>query len=169
MIVALSAAKGTAQPRGRYRPHALGTILREILFRLRSALARHHIQTVVTRRHELLRRRIRQQISRELLDRKLVETLIRIERVDHVVAIRKDALILVTVETDRVREARDIEPPHRHALAEMCRAQEAIDVLLIGVAKKIPPTRRQLFRRRRQTREIQRHAAQQAVHRRLGG
>ena len=139
-----------------------------LLLLLLAGLAVRGVVAVEARGDPLGLGRLGQQVARELFDGELVEALVGVERLDDVVAIREDPLVLVSVETHGVGEARDIEPPHRHTLAEMSRAQEPIDVLLIGVAKKIPPTRRQLFRRRRQTREIQLHATQQAVHRRLG-
>ena len=134
MVVALRAAKGAAEPRGRDAAHPLGAVFREILGGLGAALARHHVEPVVAGRDALLDRRIGQEVAGELLGCELIEALVGVEGVDHVIAIREDALVLIAVKTDRVAEARDIEPPHRHALAVMRRGEQALDLFFVGVA-----------------------------------
>ena len=119
VVVALGTAERAAKPGRRHAPHPLGAVLREILLRLRAPLAGHHVEPVVARRHELLGRRIRQQVAGQLLAGELVERLVRVERADHVVAVGKDPLVLVAMEADGVGVAGDVEPPHGHPLAEV--------------------------------------------------
>jgi hypothetical protein len=146
VVVALRAAKRAAKPRGRHAAHPLGAVFREILLRLRTAFAGHHVEPVVAGRDALLDRRVGQEIAGELLGRELIEALVGVEGVDHVIAIREDALVLIAVKTHRVREARDIEPPHRHALAVVGRSEQALDLFLVGVARAVGEKRRCLRR-----------------------
>ena len=127
MVVAFGTAERAAEPRRRDRPDPLRAILCEILLRLRAPLAGHHVEPVVARGHELLGRGIREQIAGQLLARELVEPLVGVERVDHVIAIRKDPLVLVAVEADRVGVAGDVEPPHGHPFAEVRRREQRVD------------------------------------------
>ena len=59
---------------------------------------------VVAGGHELPHRRVRQQIAGQLLDRELVERQIVVERLDDIIAVRRDAMLLVAVVADRVGE-----------------------------------------------------------------
>ena len=119
MVVALRAAERAAKPSVGDRPHALRTIFGEILLGLGAALAGHHVQAIVAARRQLFFGRVRQEVARELLAGEDVERLVGVERVDDVVAVREDPLVLVAMVADRVGEARDIQPPDRHALAEV--------------------------------------------------
>ena len=127
VIVAFGAAEGAAKPGRGDRADALGTILGEILLRLGSALARHHVEPVVAGRDELLGRGIRDQIAGELFAGEDVKGLVPVEGVDDVIAIRKDALVLVAVESDGVGVARDVEPPDGQTFAEVGRVEERVD------------------------------------------
>ena len=122
VVVTLGAAHGAAEPRGGNGANPLGTVFRQILLILRATLAGHHVQPIVTGGDELLRRGIGQQIARQLLDGELVEALVPIEGIDHVVAVRKDALILIAMKSNGIGEPRNIQPPHGHALSVMRRS-----------------------------------------------
>ena len=76
---------------------------------------------------------MRQQVAGDLLNYKLIERLVVVERVDHVIAIREDVLVLIAVESDGVGETHFVEPGDGHALAEMRRGKQAIHLLLICV------------------------------------
>ena len=119
VVVALRAAHRRAEPGSTDCADAVRGILREVFLRLRAAFARHHVQAIEAGRDPLLRGGVRQQVARELFHGEHVERLVLIERSDHVISIREDALVLVAVITDRVREPNRVKPGHRHALAEM--------------------------------------------------
>ena len=67
---------------------------------------------------------------------------------------------------DRVGEAGDIQPPDRHAFTEVGRAQQAIDLFLIGIGRFVRDEGRGLGGRRRQAGQVKRDTTQQAF---LGG
>ena len=90
-------------------------------------------QAVVAGGDALPHRRIRQQVAGELLDRELVERQVVVERLDHVVAVRRDAVLLVAVVADGVGEAHEVEPPAGHPLAVGGRGEQLVDELLVGV------------------------------------
>ena len=168
VVVALGATERRTQPGRRHRPHPFGAVFSEVFLGLRAALARHHVQPVVAGRHLLFDRGVGEQVARELLAREGVERLVRVERVDDVVAVREDALVLVTMVAHGVGEARDIQPPHGHALAEVRRSQQPVDLLLIGVGRVVRDEGGELRRRRRQAGQVERDAAEEAFLRRLG-
>ena len=128
-----------AEPGDRHRPHAVGGVLGQVLLRLGAALAGHHVQAVEAGGDELLGRRVGQQVAGELLDRELVERLVAVERVDDVVAVREDALVLVAVVADRVGEPHQVEPGHGHPLAVMGRGEQPVDLPLVGVGSVSSP------------------------------
>ena len=74
-------------------------------------------QAVVTGGHELPHRRIGQKIAGKLLDRELIERKIIVERLDDVIAVGCDAMVLIAVVADGRREPHEVEPPGGHALA----------------------------------------------------
>ena len=84
-----------------------------------TAFAGHHVEAVIPGSDFLFFRRIGQEVARQLLTGEGVEGLITIESVNHIIAVRENALVLVTVEADGVREARDIQPPDGHAFTVM--------------------------------------------------
>ena len=121
MVMAFGAAERGTQPSGRNGADALGAILGEVFLRLGTAFAGHHVEAVIAGSDFLFFRRIGQEVARQLLTGEGVEGLITIESVNHIIAVRENALILVTVEADGVREARDIQPPDRHTFTVMRR------------------------------------------------
>ena len=161
MVVTLRAAHGRSEERGRNRPHPIRRRLGQILLRLGTAFAGHQVEAIKARRHELLRSRIRQQISRQLFANELVVRFVVVERLDDVVAIGKDVLALVAVETDRVGKSHHIQPRHRHALTVVRRTQQPIDQTLVGPGLVIGDKRGQLPRRGRQAGKVERNPSHQ--------
>jgi len=85
----------------------------------------HHVEAIVSRwRRVVPACRIGEEIPGQLLAGELVEPLVRVEGVDDVIPIRENPLILVSVKSDRVGEARDIQPPDREPFPEMRTAPE---------------------------------------------
>ena len=133
VVVALGAAHRAGEPGFGKIPHAVGLVDRAVLGVLRAAFVRRLQQAVVAGGDALPERRIRQQVAGELLDRELVERQIVVERLDHVVAVGRDAVLLVAVVADRVGEPHQVEPPRGHPLAEGRRREQLVDELLVGV------------------------------------
>ena len=162
MVMAFGATEGAAQPGVGDRAHAFGAVFREIFLHLGAAFAGHHVQAIITARDELFFGRIRQEVAGELLAGEDVERLVGVEGVDDVIAIREDALILVAVITDRVGEAGDIEPPHRHPFAEGRRGEQAVDLFLVGIRRAVGQEGGGLGGRGWQAGQIERRTAEQA-------
>ena len=117
----------------------------------------------------LCRRGVRQHVAGELLGRELIEGHVEIERLDHPVAVlphRAQRVLLVPV---RVCVPRQVEPWTRPTLAVMGRCEEAIDDSLVRVRCAVGHERVELLWCRRQTDEVQGHAAQQPLLRRFRG
>ena len=127
MIVALRASERHPQPSVRKVIHAIGRVDRQVFFRLRPTLGRHHAQAVVAGRDLLPRGRLGQQVSGQLFAGELVEGKIRVEGLDHVVAIRPIRDRLIAVKPNRVGVANQIEPEDRHAFAVVRRGQQSVD------------------------------------------
>src|SRR4051812_38162737 len=102
MVVALSAPHRAGHPDLREIAHAVGQINRSIFAVLSTALVRRLEHAVVASRYELPHRGIGQQVAGELLERKLIEGQIVVEALDDVIAVWRDAMILVAVVTDGV-------------------------------------------------------------------
>ncbi len=129
MIVALGAAQGGSKPDGRGCPYAVGRILRQVFLVLRSALCGHHIEPVVPggdpQREILISSR--KKIPRELLQGKTVKGLVGIERGDNVIAKRRHADRIVTVDPTGVGVPDQVQPVDRHPLTIAWRLKEPVD------------------------------------------
>ena len=78
-----------------------------------------------------------------------------VERLDDPVAIWPDVVRVVAVIADGVREAHDIKPAHRHALAVMRRGEKPIDRQFVPLVDRRQFVGIQFRGRRRQAREIE--------------
>ena len=168
MVVTLRAAESAAQPGVGDRAHALGAVFGEVLLGLGAAFAGHHVQAIVAARGQLFFGRVRQQVAGELLSGEHVERLVAIERVDDVVAVGEDALVLVAVVADRVGEAGDIQPPDRHAFAEVRRGEQAVDLFFESIGRVVGDEGRGLGGSGRQPGEVEGETPEQAFLVRLG-
>ncbi len=124
--VALRAAECEAEPDRACRVHAVQHIIHARLLRIAPALAVGHVVAVEACRQLLLRRRLRQQVARELEAGELVKGHVVIERARHPVTPGPVRARGIRLEAVRVRVARRVQPPHRQALAEMRRGQQAV-------------------------------------------
>src|SRR5690242_14771903 len=97
------------------------------LERINAALFVEHRVAMEPGGDALLRRRAGQQITGELLDRELIERHVRIDRVDHPIAVRPDRTIAVLLVAIRVGVAREVEPLARPTLAILRRGKKAVD------------------------------------------
>src|SRR6516165_8080842 len=108
MVVAFGTTHRRAEPGPGYRANTVGGILGQILLRLCASLARHHVQAIKASGDELINSGMGKQIARDLFAGKLVEWHVAVERVDDIIAIGEDALILITMETDGVSKSNEI-------------------------------------------------------------
>src|SRR4051812_24215555 len=90
VIVTLCTADRGAQPHGADRADSVREHARFIILRLRPAFLRGEQEPIKARRHLLLLRTAGQQISRDLLDRELVERTVAIEGRNDVVTVGPD-------------------------------------------------------------------------------
>ena len=113
--------------------------------------------------------RIRQQVARELLFGELVERQIAIERVDDPLPIaprpRARAVLFVAV---GIGVAREVEPVARPLLAEVRRGERAVDHALVCVGAGVLEEGGDFGGRRRQSGQVERHAADQGRFRGFG-
>ena len=109
-----------------------------------------------------------QEIAGELPGDEVVDAQVAVERRDHPVAPRPHLAHAVVLVAVRVGVARDVEPVGGHALAVGRRRQQAIDDALVGVGGAVGEERVDLGRRRRQPGQIEGHAPQPGLARRLG-
>ena len=116
VVVAFRAAHRAAQPDGAERAHAVGAVLGEIFLRLETALRRGAVQTIVGRRDAFFERRVRQQVSGDLLACELVERFVVRERAEHVIAIGPGGDRVVSVEAAGIGIPHRVEPVHRALL-----------------------------------------------------
>ncbi len=161
VIVAARAAHRQPQPHGRRRIDAVHHILHQILFRNDAALAVGAMVAIEPGGDDLVLRRMRQQVAGELLHGEPVERLVRIECVDDPVApaplnARRIGLVSVGIGV-----ARRVEPANRHALSIPRRAEQPVDESLVCVGRLVAYKRVDLFRRRRNTRQVERDPANQ--------
>ena len=93
---------------------------------------------------------------------------LRLKARDHPVAPRPHLAHAVVLVAVRIGVARDVEPVGGHALAVGRRRQQAIDDALVGVGGAVGEERVDLGRRRRQAGQVEGHAPQPGLARRLG-
>ena len=166
--VALDAVEREAEPNRADGVHAVNHVVHARLLGVTAAFAVGHVIAVEARRQLLFRRRVRQKVAGELLARELVELHVRVEGGNDPVApwpVGTRGIGLITI---RVRIARGIEPPHRHALAEMLGLQQSGDDLIEGIRRTVGEEGVQLRRCRRQAGEVVGDTAKQRVLRGLG-
>ena len=111
------------------------------------------------RGHELLIRRVRQQVPRELFGGELVERFVGVKRPDEIIPISPDRAQRIVRISGRVRIARLIEPEARPMFAESRLRQQAVDHAFISTRSGILLETLHIGRSRGQAGQIQRHPA----------
>ena len=168
VIVTAAAVQRERHPREPGRLHAVDHRFRKPLLDDAPALAVEPVIALKAGRHDLVTRRVWQQVAGELLDRKTVERHVRIQRANHPVAPRPLLALRVALESVAVRIACHVEPARRHVLAVARRSEQPVHHALIRAGRGVFLKIGDLLRRRRQAREIERRAADQRFPRRLG-
>ncbi len=168
--VALGAGHRRPHPRGHRRVDAVDDRGVAELLVVRASLAVRHRVPMKRGRDELVLGRIRQQVARYLLDRELVERLVRVERPDHIVAKCPDRPRRVIRVAGRIGIPRQVQPLPRPVLA-VCRGrQQLVDQPLVCLRLLVIHKCLNHIRRRRQAGQVKRHAAREreAIGLRLG-
>ncbi len=119
MIVALSTFHAESHPHHRCCLHAIDHVFHTVLFFDQSAFVCRCVVAQKSSGDFLLRGRIRQQITGQLLDGKLVEWLVAVISTDNPVTPRPHIARAVRVKHAGVAVARRIHPDHRHAFAKV--------------------------------------------------
>ena len=163
MAVALGTADGESHPDVHRRVDAIFHGRHAELFVVGSPLRVRHRVAIEGGGHELLVRRPGQQVARQLLDRKLVERRVRVERVDHPIAIEPDRPQRVGGVTGRVGIAGQVEPGTCAPLTERRVGQHSIDETFVGAGIRVADELLDLGRSRRQAAQIETESPNQRV------
>ena len=160
--VALSAPHRQTEPDRSRRVGSIDELLVAVLLFVGSPLFVRQRIAMKTGRDPLVERRVGQQVSRQLLDRELIEWQIAIERIDHPipptprVGTRQVFLIAIAVGI-----ACEIEPMPSPPLAKMGRSQQPIEQPVAGIGPFIDLELGRLVRTRRQSEQIERQPTKQ--------
>ena len=98
----------------------------------------------------LIERRVGEHVPRNLLDNELVERHVRVERVDHPIAVRPHLAVIVNMHPVSVSVPGRVEPESRSMFSCMFRIQQCVDVTLESRWLRIPDKRVEHLRRRRE-------------------
>ena len=163
VVVATRAARGQAHPDRRGRVDPIHRVFEQKLVDRNSLLGVVAIVAVKAGRDELFVSGLGQKVSGQLLDRKLVEGQVGVERIDHPVAPAPHFARSVVLITVRVRIPRRLEPRPSHTLAVAGRLQQPVHGGVIGG---IEPALRGIGQKgagfragRRQAGEVQTHSS----------
>ena len=173
VVVALRAVGRQAQVDPADRLHAVGGVVGEVLFDDGAAFIGRGVAPLETGRDQLRLRRIRQQVAGDLLDRELVERLVRVEGFDHPVAVGPHLARVVEVQAVGVGVARGIEPIAGAVLAVRRRRHQLVhqgaDLRILQVGAVLGEVLGEEFGRGRQAGDIEREAADERAGIGLGG
>ena len=161
MVVALGAAGGEAEPCAADGADAVAGIFRKVFLVLCAALAGHEVQAEEAGGDFLLLGRVRDEVAGELLTGEHIEALVRVEGVDHVIAEREDAGVLVAVVADGIGVADGVEPGDGHALAVAKGGEEAIHLFFVGVGGFVGKEGLKFLGGRREAGQVEGKAAKQ--------
>ena len=164
MVVTLRTAKRRTQPHAGDVSHAVGRVDCAVLFRLCTALLGGLQQSIVPGGDPLRDARLRQQVTRQLLNGEFVVRFVVVERIDHIIPIRRDFANRITVIPDCVRVPHEIEPVRRHPLTVTRVIEQLLHEFLVCTGRPVVDERLDLPRQRRHAQQVvvqptsQRHA-----------
>ena len=156
------------QPHGRGGLDSVDGVLDAVLLVDHPTLIRRAVVSVETRRDSLSQCCVGDQVSRDLLDRKLIERLIRVVGSDDPISPGPHVAMAVGVVDAGVSVAGEIEPHHRHTLAVVRRRKQSIDDPLVRKRRRVGEECIDLVESRRKAGEVERHATDQSRPIRLG-
>ena len=120
-------------------------------------------QTVVTRGHQLLIGRSLEQVATQLFTGELIEGKITVEGVDHVIAVRRGGVVLVSMVPDGAGKADQIQPVGGHSFAILGSGEKIVNPVVHHLVERSPVLDEGLhfFRTRRQTGQVEVKATNQ--------
>ena len=134
----------------------------------RSAFVGRHVAAVEACRHQLVRRSLGQQVTGQLFGQELVVRQIPVEGIDDPVTVRPHLAIVVQMQPVRVAVPSCVQPESGHVFAVVRRLQQPVHQSLVGFWRVVSQKGVYLRGSRRQTGQIQGHAADQGGPIRLG-
>ena len=168
MVVALSTANRCPHPDLQRRVDTIDDRRIAKLFVVRSAFAVGECVPVKSGRDELILCRLRQQVSRKLLDRKLVERLVAVERADHPVAIQPDRSFRIVGVARRVCVASQVQPHRRPAFAVRVRREQFVNQFFVSLRIRVIHKPVSPLDRWRESRQVETESSDERVPIRLG-
>ena len=129
VVVAATAADGQTEPHSAGCFSTINDVIDARLFRDATALSVEHVIAMKACRDELIRRRIFEQVTGELFDRKSIKRHIFIKGFDDPVAPWPECSRPVLLIAVRVGVTSGVEPAQRHVLAEAFRSEQPVDDL----------------------------------------
>src|SRR5262245_5321344 len=135
MVVALAAFQRRAEPNGAGDIYAVDYLVGAIFFLVRSGLNVDSRAAMKAGGDLLIQGCTRQQISRDLRDRELIEGHVGVERPDDPIAIRPDRTMAVPLKAVAVGIAGGVEPRRRPALAIAGRGEQPVEEPLVCVRR----------------------------------
>ena len=168
VIVTFCTAERRPQPGRANHAGAVCAVFGQVFTRLGTAFAGDHIQAVKSSGDQLLLGRLGEKVAGQLLAGELIKGFIVIVGVDHIVPVRENALILITVITHCVAEAHDIQPRYRHAFAKVGGGQQPVHLTFQGIRALVVDIRIHLCRSRRQACQVKVETSQHSGFPRFG-
>ena len=161
MVMAAGATDCQTQPDRERRIDPVDYIFNLILLWNDASFGIAAVIAIETGSNPLLQCRLGEQVTRELLNRELVEGHIGIEGIDHPVPPtphRSGTIVLITT---GICIPRGVEPNQAHAFTKMLRIQKSINNSLIGIRGIISQKTLNLFQRWWQSSQIHRDTTNQ--------
>ena len=120
-------------------------------------------QTVVTRGHQLLIGRSLEQVATQLFPGELIEGKITVEGVDHVIAVRRGGVVLVSMVPDGAGKADQIQPVGGHSFAILGSGEKIVNPVVHHLVERSPVLDEgpHFFRTRRKTGQVEVKATNQ--------
>ena len=163
VVVTLGATYGRPHPDCRDVAHPVRGVNGKVLLALNPTFMRSLEQTVVTRGHQLLIGRSLEQVATQLFPGELIEGKITVEGVDHVIAVRRGGVVLVSMVPDGAGKADQIQPVGGHSFAILGSGEKIVNPVVHHLVERSPVLDEgpHFFRTRRQTGQVEVKATNQ--------
>ena len=155
VIVALGARNAQAEERLADGVDPVEHRVHAELFRIDAALFVQHRHAEEARGHDLILRRVRQQVAGELLPHEAIVRHVVVEGLHHPIAVHPDLPRFVLLVAVRVGVAGGVEPDAGPALAVVRRGEQLLHELLVSVRALVREVVVDFLRARRQADEIE--------------
>ena len=137
VVVTDRATDCQSEPHGSDRFGSIHRISHADLVVDRTTFAGRDVAAIETRCDPLFHRRVRQQVTGELLDRELIEGDVPIERSDDPITIRPERSFVIEMQPVRVAISCRVQPVPREMLAVPSRAKQSLDQFVVRFGRLI--------------------------------